>query len=58
MLIGEVDFLLKIVTKDWDEFQKFLTSKLTQAPKVSNVKTSLNIRCVKSLPGVPFDTML
>jgi len=58
MLIGEVDFLLKIVAKDWDEFQKFLTAKLTQAPKVSNVKTSLNIRCVKSLPGVPFDTML
>ena len=58
MLIGEVDFFLKIVAKDWDEFQKFLTAKLTQAPKVSNVKTSLNIRCVKSLPGVPFDTML
>ena len=58
MLIGEIDFLLKIVAKDWDEFQKFLTAKLTQAPKVSNVKTSLNIRCVKSLPGVPFDTML
>ena len=58
MLMGEVDFLLKIVAKDWDEFQKFLTAKLTQAPKVSNVKTSLNIRCVKSLPGVPFDTML
>ena len=58
MLIGEVDFLLKIVAKDWDEFQKFLTAKLTQAPKVSNVKTSLNIRCVKNLRGVPFDTML
>ena len=58
MLIGEVDFLLKIVAKDWDEFQKFLTAKLTQAPKVINVKTSLNIRCVKSLPGVPFNTML
>ena len=58
MLIGEVDFLLKIVAKDWDEFQQFLTGKLTQAPKVSNVKTSLNIRSNKSLPGVPFDTMV
>ena len=53
MLIGEVDFLLKIVAKDWDHFQKFLTQNLTQAPKVSNVKTSLNIRSTKSLPGVP-----
>ena len=57
MLIGEVDFLLKIVAKDWDDFQKFLTGKLTQAPKVINVKTSLNIRSNKSLPGVPFEIM-
>ena len=56
MLIGEVDFLLKIVAKDWDDFQQFLTGKLTQAPKVSNVKTSLNIRSNKCLPGVPIDT--
>ena len=58
MLIGEIDFLLKIVAKDWDDFQKFLTSKLTKAPKVINVKTSLNIRCIKKLPGIPFDAMI
>ena len=58
MLVGEVDFLLKIVAKDWDDFQTFLTKNLTQAPKVSNVKTSLNIRSTKSLPGVPFEIML
>ncbi len=58
MLIGEVDFLLKIVAKDWDDFQSFLTKNLTQAPKVSNVKTSLNIRSVKNLPGIPFETMI
>jgi len=58
MLIGEVDFLLKIVAKDWDDFQQFLTGKLTQAPKVSNVKTSLNIRSNKRLPGVPLDVRL
>jgi len=58
MLVGEVDFLLKIVAKDWDDFQSFLTKNLTQAPKVSNVKTSLNIRSVKKLPGIPFETMI
>ena len=58
MLVGEVDFLLKIVAKDWDDFQFFLTKNLTQAPKVSNVKTSLNIRSVKNLPGIPFETMI
>ena len=58
MLVGEVDFLLKIVAKDWDDFQLFLTKNLTQAPKVSNVKTSLNIRSVKNLSGIPFETMI
>ena len=58
MLVGEVDFLLKIVAKDWNDFQFFLTKNLTQAPKVSNVKTSLNIRSVKKLPGIPFESMI
>ena len=55
MLMGETDFLLKIVAVDWDSFQRFLTSKLTPAQNVSNVKTALSIRTKKSLPGVPID---
>ena len=35
MLMGETDFLLKIVAYDWDDFQRFLTTKLTPAPNVS-----------------------
>ena len=53
MLMGETDFLLKIVAHDWDDFQRFLTTKLTPAPNVSHVKTALSIRSRKNLPGVP-----
>ena len=53
MLMGETDFLLKIVSHDWDDFQAFLTGKLTPAPNVSHVKTALAIRSRKDLPGVP-----
>ena len=53
MLMGETDFLLKIVAHDWDDFQAFLTGKLTPAPNVSHVKTALAIRSRKDLPGVP-----
>jgi DNA-binding Lrp family transcriptional regulator len=53
MLAGETDFLLKIVAKDWDAYQKFVTEKLTAAPKVANVKSALAIRSAKTLPGVP-----
>lgn len=53
MLNGEIDFMLKVVAKDLQEFQSFLTSKLTSAPNVASVKTSLTIRSAKNLPGVP-----
>lgn len=55
MLNGEIDFILKIVSRDLQSFQEFLTSKLTPAPNVASVKTSLTIRTAKQLPGVPMD---
>ena len=55
MLNGEIDFILKIVSKDLQSFQEFLTSKLTPAPDVASVKTSLTIRTAKQLPGVPLE---
>ena len=55
MLAGETDFLLKIVATDWDSYQKFLTSRLTPAPNVSVVKSSLAIRSAVQRPGVPID---
>ncbi len=53
MLNGEIDFILKIVSRDLQSFQEFLTSKLTPAPNVASVKTSLTIRTAKHEPGVP-----
>jgi DNA-binding Lrp family transcriptional regulator len=53
MLNGEIDFILKIVAHDLQSFQEFLTSKLTSAPNVTSVKTSLTIRTAKDEPGVP-----
>jgi len=54
MLNGEIDFILKIVSRDLQSFQEFLTSKLTPAPNVASLKTSLTIRTAKNVPGVPF----
>ena len=55
MLAGETDFILKIVAHDWDSYQTFLTSKLTSAPNVTSVKSSLAIRAAKEQPGVPIE---
>ncbi len=55
MLAGETDFLIKIVSTDWDSYQKFLTTRLTAAPNVSVVKSALAIRTSTHRPGVPID---
>lgn len=55
MLAGETDFILKIVAHDWDDYQHFLTEKLTAAPNVTSVKSSLAIRTSKFKPGVPIE---
>ena len=55
MLNGEVDFILKCVAPDLASFQEFLTEKLTPAPNVAHVRTSLTIRQSKQAAGVPLD---
>lgn len=55
MVAGEVDFMLKIVAKDWDAYQEFFTNSLSCAPNVMTVKSTLAIRATKNLPGIPLE---
>ena len=55
MLAGDADFFLKVVAKDWDAYQSFLTQELTAAPHVAHVKSTIGIRTSKKLPGVPIE---
>ncbi len=55
MLSGEVDFLLRIVAKDWDSYQQFLMEKLTVLENVTSVKTMPLVRSSKEEAGVPID---
>ena len=52
MLSGEIDFVLKCVAPDLKTFQAFV-EKLTAAPNVRNVKTSLTLRNSKDAAMVP-----
>jgi DNA-binding Lrp family transcriptional regulator len=53
MMTGDNDFLLKIVARDWDDYQNFLTTQLLEAPNVAAVKSSLSVKTSKFLAGVP-----
>ena len=57
MLSGEIDFLLRCVAPDLTVFQDFIIQKLTAAPNVASVKTSLVIRASKHAAGVPTELM-
>lgn len=55
LIAGEADFFLKIVARNWDEYQKFHSSELTTHASVASVKSKLVIRSTKQLPGIPVD---
>lgn len=55
MISGEYDYMLKIVAEDWDQYQKFLTDKLSAVPSVNHIKSSLGVRVAKFNHGVPID---
>lgn len=55
MMSGDVDFILKIVAHDWEDYQQFLTNELTAFPSVDSVKATPLLRTVKYEPGVPVD---
>jgi DNA-binding Lrp family transcriptional regulator len=54
MLSGEIDFILKCVAPDMNTFQEFV-SRLTAAPHVRNVKTSLVLHNSKDAAAVPLE---
>ena len=53
MLQGETDLLLKVVARDLESYNRFLTQQLTASPNVSHVKSALGIRNSKRSFGVP-----
>lgn len=55
MMTGDNDFLLKIVARDWDDYQGFLTQHLVNNPNISGVKSSLSVKMSKDKPGVPIN---
>lgn len=55
LMSGDVDFILKIVAHDWEDYQQFLSNELTTFPSVASVKATPLLRTIKLEPGVPID---
>lgn len=48
LMTGTRDYLLRIVTRDMQEFEQFLVGRLTRAPGVASIESSIPLRRVKS----------
>ena len=55
MISGDHDFMLRIVAQNWEEYQDFLTDKITKIPNVASVRSSMKVKTCKYQPGVPID---
>ena len=47
-LTGDVDFLLKVATKDMNSYTDFVNNKLSGIPGIQNIKTSFVLTTVKN----------
>lgn len=48
LMTGNRDYLLRVVTRDMAEFEKFLVGELTKLPPVAEIESSIPLRRVKS----------
>ena len=48
LMTSNRDYLLRVATADLAEFEAFLTGRLTKAPGVANIESSIPLRRVKS----------
>ncbi len=57
LMTGESDFLLKIITRDWESYQDFVSMKLMALDYVTHVNSSLTLKCLKKEPGIPLELL-
>ncbi len=55
LIAGDVDFILRIVAKSWDDYQDFFKTQLSSAPNVQLIKSLLTLKVAKEDCGVPID---
>jgi Lrp/AsnC family transcriptional regulator len=57
MLMGDVDFLLRVVTTDVDAYERFLRDRLVRVPGVRAINSSIAVSCVKDTRALPVELL-
>ena len=48
LMTGKHDYLLRVVTRDIEDFERFLVGQLTKIGGIASIESSIPLRCVKS----------
>ncbi len=55
LIAGDVDFILRIVAKSWDDYQNLFKSELSSATNVQQIKSLMTLKTAKNECGIPVD---
>ena len=53
LMAGGTDYMLRVVAQDVEDFERIHRDQLTKLPNVSNIRSNLAIRTVRSWSGYP-----
>jgi Lrp/AsnC family transcriptional regulator len=53
---GEIDYVLRVVTKSIEAYEQFLKKVLLHFPGIASVGSSFTLKCVKSTTLLPIDS--
>jgi len=57
-MLGNVDFLLKIVAPDLEAYERFFVGRLSRLPMVQEVNTLISLSEIKAGAGLPLETLV
>jgi DNA-binding Lrp family transcriptional regulator len=52
-IAGDYDYMLRIVAKDWEDYQAFISNKVLKIENVASVRSAMTLKTCKFQPGVP-----
>ena len=55
MLMGDIDFLLRVVTRDVESYERFLRTTLATIPGVRDITSTIALSAVKASHCLPLD---
>lgn len=58
LMTGDSDYLLRVVVRDTAAFRDFVIDRLTKAPGVANIRSSIALKQVKYQTSLPLEALL